>query len=147
MSRQSRPFLLHCCTYIVRRRGAVLPTPGKCFLRYRQNYSAANEKIRLHTLCSVEANWIGVHKDSWHIVKARKVRVLIEFYTLFLNDFMWKTHFKKSPAPFSAIFFSKSVEISVADFSGATFAFCGRNFGIGEELEDSFTWFFPQLNT
>jgi hypothetical protein len=50
---------------------AVLPTPAKLFLPDFLKNSAAGEKIRPHTHCSIEAGLIDVSKDSEGMVMGK----------------------------------------------------------------------------
>jgi hypothetical protein len=51
----------------------VLPTPAKCYLPDHLKNSAAGEKIRPNTLCSIEAGLIHLSKDSEVMVIGKKL--------------------------------------------------------------------------
>jgi hypothetical protein len=63
----------------------VLPTPAKCFLPNFLKNSTAGEKIRPHTLWSIEAGLIDVKKDSESMVKGKKSGNSVDFTVFFFN--------------------------------------------------------------
>jgi hypothetical protein len=85
----------------------VLPIPAKCYLPDLLKNSAAGEKIRPNTLCSIEAGLIHVIKDSECMVIGKKSGNTVDFMVFFFNvsKIYVQTTLQKSPAPFLPFFF------------------------------------------